>query len=39
MLELTEDVGYVRAEVRNSRGDIAWTQPVFVRQRQEPAGA
>ena len=22
--------GYVRAEVRNSRGDVAWVQPVFV---------
>ncbi len=30
VFELTEDVGYVRAEVRNSRGDVAWTQPTFV---------
>lgn len=26
-------VRYVRAEVRNSRGDVAWTQPVFVVER------
>ena len=30
---LTEDVGYVRARVRNSRSDYAWTQPVFVTRR------
>lgn len=30
VFELTEDVGYVRAEVTNSRGDVAWVQPVFV---------
>ena len=30
---LTEDVGYVRAKVRNSRSDYAWTQPVFVTRR------
>jgi hypothetical protein len=33
VFDLTEDVGYVRAVVRNSRGDVAWTQPVFVRAR------
>lgn len=27
------DIPYVRAEVRNSRGDVAWIQPVFL----EPA--
>lgn len=31
--ELTENVGYVRAEITNSRGDVAWVQPVFVRER------
>lgn len=30
VFELAEDVGYVRAKVVNSRGDVAWTQPVFV---------
>lgn len=25
-----DGTGYVRAEVRNSRGDVAWIQPVFV---------
>jgi hypothetical protein len=30
---LERDVGYVRARVRNSRGDLAWTQPVFVQER------
>lgn len=34
VFELRGDVGYVRAEVVSSRGDVAWTQPVFV----EPAG-
>lgn len=33
VFDLTEDVGYVRAEVENSRGDRAWTQPVFVEGR------
>lgn len=28
--DLTDDVGYVRAKVVSSRGDVAWTQPVFV---------
>lgn len=28
-----DEVGYVRARVRNSRGDVAWTQPVFVQSR------
>lgn len=31
--ELRGDPGYVRARVRNSRGDIAWTQPVFTTPR------
>lgn len=31
--DLSDEVGYVRARVRNSRGDLAWTQPVFVRSR------
>ena len=31
--ELRDDVGYVRARVQNSRGDIAWTQPTFIRNR------
>lgn len=31
--EVSGDPGYVRARVRNSRGDIAWTQPVFTRRR------
>lgn len=30
---LSHATGYVRAEVRNSRGDVAWVQPVFVRER------
>ena len=30
---LNQDVGYVRAEVINSRGDVAWVQPVFVEGR------
>ena len=30
---LNHDVGYVRAEVINSRGDVAWVQPVFVEGR------
>ena len=33
VFQLTEDVGYVRARVRNSRSDYAWTQPVFVTRR------
>ena len=28
---LEHATGYVRAEVTNSRGDVAWVQPVFVR--------
>ena len=32
VFELTEDVGYVRAKVVNSRGDVAWTQPIFVEE-------
>jgi hypothetical protein len=31
--ELSGDPGYVRARVRNSRGDLAWTQPVFTAPR------
>ena len=27
------ETGYVRAEVRSSRGDVAWVQPVFLRER------
>ena len=30
---LTDDVGYVRARIESSRGDTAWTQPVFVTER------
>jgi hypothetical protein len=30
---LTDDVGYVRARVRNSRGGVAWVQPIFVAER------
>lgn len=30
---LVGDPGYVRARVTNSRGDVAWTQPVFVTDR------
>lgn len=33
VFELTDDVGYVRARVRSSRSDYAWTQPVFVVRR------
>lgn len=33
VFQLTDDVGYVRARVRNSRSDYAWTQPVFVTRR------
>ncbi|MDG2282031.1 MAG: CehA/McbA family metallohydrolase [Longimicrobiales bacterium] len=33
VFQLTEDVGYVRARVSNSRSDYAWTQPVFVTRR------
>ena len=33
IFQLSEDVGYVRARVRNSRSDYAWTQPVFVTRR------
>ena len=30
---LVGDPAYVRARVSNSRGDVAWTQPVFVQPR------
>ena len=30
VFELRDQVGYVRAKVINSRGEVAWTQPVFV---------
>ncbi len=33
VFELTDQVGYVRAKVINSRGEVAWTQPVFVGTR------
>ncbi|MDX1492905.1 MAG: CehA/McbA family metallohydrolase [Longimicrobiales bacterium] len=33
VFDLREDVGYVRAEITNSRGDVAWVQPVFVERR------
>ena len=33
VFHLTEDVGYVRARVQNSRSDLAWVQPVFVMRR------
>ena len=33
VFQLTGDVGYVRARVRNSRSDYAWTQPVFITRR------
>ncbi|NNL31103.1 MAG: hypothetical protein HKO77_08780, partial [Gemmatimonadetes bacterium] len=29
---LDHATSYVRAEVANSRGDVAWVQPVFVRE-------
>jgi hypothetical protein len=31
--DLSADPGYVRARIRNSRGDIAWTQPIFTTSR------
>jgi hypothetical protein len=31
--ELRADEGYVRAKVRDSGGRVAWTQPVFIRER------
>ena len=33
IFQLSEDVGYVRARVRNSRSDYAWTQPIFITRR------
>jgi hypothetical protein len=33
VFNLTADEGYVRARVRDSRGRVAWTQPVFVATR------
>ena len=33
VFDLTRDVGYVRARVRDSRGGVAWTQPLFVTRR------
>lgn len=33
VFRLGDEIGYVRATVRDSRGDMAWVQPVFVRPR------
>jgi hypothetical protein len=33
VFELVDDVGYVRARVRDSGGRVAWTQPLFVTRR------
>ena len=33
VFELMSNVGYVRARVRNSRADVAWTQPIFITNR------
>jgi hypothetical protein len=33
VFHLQDDVGYVRARVRDSGGHVAWTQPVFVTRR------
>jgi hypothetical protein len=36
--ELDDDVTYVRALVRDSRGDRAWIQPVFTRIAEQSGG-
>ncbi len=33
--DMEGDPGYVRARVENSRGDIAWLQPIFTISRQQ----
>lgn len=34
--DLSGDPGYVRARVEDSRGEVAWTQPIFTEVRQDP---